>query len=133
MIQKEDGLLNWTNSACSLCRQVRALQPWPGTYTYAQNSLLYIKKACVYEADMPLRQNNVQSSAKTQNGAKEKKLEPGTVVGIDKNIGILVQTGDGILAVQELQRQSKKSLMWKDFLNGCRTFIGCRCTEAQNN
>jgi methionyl-tRNA formyltransferase len=51
---------------------------------------------------------------------------PGTVLGIDKGRGILVQTGDGILAVERLQYRTKKALDWKDFLNGVRGFTGSR-------
>jgi methionyl-tRNA formyltransferase len=50
----------------------------------------------------------------------------GAVLGIDKQRGILVQTGDGVLAVQKLQYQAKKALEWGAFLNGARGFIGSR-------
>jgi hypothetical protein len=49
---------------------------------------------------------------------------PGWVLGIDKKSGILIQTGDGVLAVSMLQYQSRKALSWRDFLNGSRDFIG---------
>jgi methionyl-tRNA formyltransferase len=45
-------------------------------------------------------------------------------LGIDKQAGILVQTGEGILAVTELQYQAKKALYFRDFLNGARDFAG---------
>jgi methionyl-tRNA formyltransferase len=45
-------------------------------------------------------------------------------LGIDKKLGILIQTGDGILAVTELQYQARKALGWKDFMNGARNFTG---------
>jgi methionyl-tRNA formyltransferase len=49
---------------------------------------------------------------------------PGTVLGIDRGKGILVQTGDGIYAVSRLQWQAKKALDWKSFMNGARGFTG---------
>ena len=33
LLKKEDGKINWTNSAALIDRQIRALNPWPGTWT----------------------------------------------------------------------------------------------------
>ena len=54
----------------------------------------------------------------------------GKVIGIDKDCGILVQTGDGVLAIQKLQKEAKKAMQWKDFLNGSRNFIGTQCSSS---
>jgi methionyl-tRNA formyltransferase len=51
---------------------------------------------------------------------------PGAVLGLDKEAGILVQTGNGILALRRLQYQGKKALDFKSFLNGARNFIGSK-------
>ena len=48
----------------------------------------------------------------------------GTVWDFVKSEGILIKTGDGILCVKELQRQGKKSMFYKDFMNGARDFVG---------
>jgi methionyl-tRNA formyltransferase len=48
------------------------------------------------------------------------------VLGIDRTAGILVQTGEGVLAVSRLQYAAKKPLSWRDFLNGARDFVGSR-------
>jgi methionyl-tRNA formyltransferase len=45
---------------------------------------------------------------------------------VDGASGILVRTGDGILAVSRLQYAAKKALPWRDFLNGARDFVGSR-------
>jgi len=115
--KKEDARMDWTQSARHLCAQVRALQGWPGTYTNASGAKLYIHQARVYEC----------KGAQTDS---EKKEPPGTVIGVDKTHGILIQTGEGVLAVQILQREAKKAMQWKDFLNGCRDFCGTRCTNG---
>jgi len=52
--------------------------------------------------------------------------EPGLVLGKDANKGILIGTGDGVLAAGELQYGGRKALEWRDFLNGARNFIGER-------
>ncbi len=33
MLKKEDGLIDWSKPAAEIDRQIRALNPWPGTYT----------------------------------------------------------------------------------------------------
>ena len=53
-------------------------------------------------------------------------VEPGTVLALDKKNGILIQTGEGILAVENLQLQAKKAMDYKDFLNGNKDFIGSK-------
>ena len=113
---KADGLLDWTKSVASLCAQVRAFQPWPGTFTYAGNAKLYIHTASVYRG-----------------GCTFGEAAAGTVIGIDKDCGILVQTGDGVLAIQKLQKEAKKAMPWKDFLNGSRNFIGTQCSSSASS
>ena len=49
---------------------------------------------------------------------------PGLVVRIDTTNGILVETGNGLLALRRLQLQSRKPLDWKSFLNGVQDFVG---------
>ncbi len=99
MIRKEDGLLDFSQSAAALERAVRAYDPWPGTYTYINGLQLSILRAKV------LPGNTVKT--------------PGTVTSIT-NSGINIQTGDGILTVTELKLQGKKAMPVRDFLNGNR-------------
>lgn len=113
---KADGLLDWEKSAVQLCAQVRAFQPWPGTFTYAGNAKLYIHESSVYRG-----------------GCTFGEAAAGKVIGIDKDCGILVQTGDGVLAIQKLQKEAKKAMPWKDFLNGSRNFIGTQCSSSASS
>jgi methionyl-tRNA formyltransferase len=45
LLTKEDGLLNWKEGAPILDRRVRALNPWPGTYTFFNGKRLKILTA----------------------------------------------------------------------------------------
>ena len=49
---------------------------------------------------------------------------PGYVVGVDKSAGILIKTGNGLLAVRELQLPARKSLDFRSFINGCPDLTG---------
>ncbi|MDR1626159.1 MAG: methionyl-tRNA formyltransferase [Spirochaetia bacterium] len=55
---------------------------------------------------------------------------PGKVLGVDKQKGILVQTGDGLLAVRCLQLASKKAMDFASFMNGARGFTGSVLGDA---
>lgn len=114
LLQKDSGLLNWSDSACTLDRKIRAYTPWPGAFTYWNNMKLSIIQA------HPYRGNAASASFATQ----------GIVLGVDKQDGLLIQTGEGILAVQILQKATKKAMLWKDFLNGASDIIGARLTAA---
>ena len=109
LISRDDALIDWNGSAAQIEAKIRAFDPWPLCRTIHDEKELFILKASV-RADGGGR------------GAKQ----PGLVLGIDKQDGILVQTGEGILAVSELQYQAKKALFWRDFLNGARNFTGSK-------
>jgi methionyl-tRNA formyltransferase len=109
LLSKGDGRIDWSRSARRIEAQVRAYTPWPLSWTMDGERCLYILKADYLE--------------KTPEGGAGK---PGTVLGVDKERGILVQTGDGILVLTMLQYQAKKALEWRAFLNGVRDFTGRR-------
>ncbi|PZP54817.1 MAG: methionyl-tRNA formyltransferase [Micavibrio aeruginosavorus] len=52
MLKKEDGLIDWHHSAIDIDRQVRALNPWPGTYTSADGKRLKILKGHVVKPEL---------------------------------------------------------------------------------
>ncbi len=112
VFKKEDGLINWESSAKDICAKVRALYSWPTAFTKLQDSILTIHEACVFEGSEDIVQKT-----------------PGTIIGIDKKQGILIQTGQGILAVQNLQKQGKKAMDWKSFMNGAKNLEGQCCTN----
>jgi len=108
-IKKEAGLIDWGKSAAEIDAQIRAFTPWPLSFTRrGKNTLIILEAQCA------------AAQAETKTNAL-----PGYVLGTDSR-GILVQTGDGILAVTRLQWQTKKALDWKAFCNGERDFTGIR-------
>lgn len=104
---KEDGEINWSESAELIDRKIRAYTPWPKAYTQYNDKKLMILQGCPFMDETDLTG------------------EPGIVLGFDKRDGILIQTGNGILAVKFLQLQAKKANDWKSFINGTQNFIGC--------
>lgn len=105
VIHKEDGEIDWTKPALDIHRLIRGYLPWPGGYTKWNGLKLTIFQASVM-------------------GDEHTAKQPGTVIGVDKKSGILIQTGSGLLALQQLQLQSKKPMDFKSFMNGVRDFTG---------
>lgn len=114
IIKKEDGRINWKSSAEKIDAQIRAYTPWPGCFTTCNGLQLRILKA------RAASKVAIQDSSVPQNTA----AVPGTVLDFNKQRGILIQTGDGVLIATELQWQSKKAMDFKSFMNGARNFIG---------
>ena len=105
LITRNDGLIDWNLGAAQIEAKIRAFDPWPLCRTVHNDRELFILEAGVFKGQAPVK-------------------SPGQVLGIDKNNGILIQTGDGILSVTRLQYQAKKALFWRDFLNGVHDFSG---------
>ncbi|MEE1000184.1 MAG: methionyl-tRNA formyltransferase, partial [Treponemataceae bacterium] len=85
------------------------------SYTFYKDLQLKIHEACVFTDFAEVNQENISTP-----------IAPGTVFASDKSNGILIQTGEGILAVKNLQLQAKKAMNYKDFLNGNKDFIGTK-------
>lgn len=110
MIKKEDGRVDWKADAKSIDAKIRAFTPWPEAFCYSGETRLALLEAEPLEA--------------SDAAAPSIPAEPGKVLSLDRKRGILVQTGEGILAVTRLQLEKKKPLPFKDFLNGARDFLG---------
>jgi len=130
LIEKEDGLINWKRSALEIDAVIRAFDPWPLSWTTHGELRLFILKAEPQPSPKPSARERRKGSPLEpwRQGASEEGTgkEPGEVLGKDKDKGILIQTGEGILAVSRLQYQWKKAMEWKDFLNGARNFLGAK-------
>jgi methionyl-tRNA formyltransferase len=108
MLKKEDGALNWQLPASVLARQVRAYDPWPGTYTHWKGKLLKIL--------------NAQSRA-VETGMN---ILPGTIK-VQEEAGhqvLAIVTGAGLLLVRQLQLEGKKAMSTEEFLRGYAQIVG---------
>lgn len=97
MITKADGEIDWHRGAEEIALQCRAFQPWPSAYTYLDGKLLKVYAARALPANEPA-------------------AVPGTVTSVAESI--LVATGDGILAVEELQLEGRMRMAARDFAHG---------------
>jgi methionyl-tRNA formyltransferase len=102
-LSKEDGRMDWTDSAEYLDRQVRACVPWPGAYTTWQGQRLKVLRA------QPLPDWKGEG-------------QPGQVVSAEEGIGIV--TGQGLLVLREVQLAGKRPLPAGNFARGQRDLMG---------
>lgn len=101
MIKKEDGLLDFNQSAQELERRIRAFYPWPGTSLQWRGSPLKIHRAHVYAG-------RVQPA----------HAVPGTHLRLEELPAVI--TGEGAIVFDELQPAGKKPMPGKAFLAGVR-------------
>lgn len=105
MLKKEHELVHWQQSAQKIKNHIHGLNPWPGSYTTVGDKVLKLWQAELITGNT--------------------KEEPGTIVDTKDN-KLVVQTGEGLLAITELQLQGGKRLSSRDFLCGQKVSIGMK-------
>lgn len=98
-LSKEEGALDWRQSATNLNNKIRGFSPWPVAYTTLAGQVLRIHAAEPVDC--------------ARNG------EAGEVLQADKT-GILVAAGQGALRLTKLQLPGGKALSAADLLNSKR-------------
>ena len=106
LLNKDDGRIDWKESATLIERKVRAYNPWPGSYSCLNGKNLKIFKA---EVQKQTEDGPFGAPGKIYLGTNEK---------------IAVQTGEGFLLVEELQLEGSKRTTSKEFLQGNMDIIG---------
>lgn len=97
ILKKNNGRIDWEKPAEKIEAFIRGMTPWPGAFTFHGNKRLKVFKA------RPI----IRDTAET----------PGVVIqGFPDEL--CVATGKGVLSVMEIQGESGKRLLVKDFLRG---------------
>jgi methionyl-tRNA formyltransferase len=104
-LSRDDGLLDWSLAAATLDRRIRGFTPWPGAFTFLDGKRLNVRAA------HPVDQAPTQP--------------PGHVEAVPHD-AVLVATGDGCLALTEVQLEGKRSLAVPAFLAGHPIPVGQR-------
>ena len=106
MISKKMGEIDWNRSAKSIEQLIRGLDPWPSAYTKLQGKTLKLWKAEAQKENVP-------------------EGVPGEVVKVERDT-FCIQTGDGILKIEEVQLEGKKRMDTAAFLRGLHLSQGER-------
>lgn len=102
MLSKEDGCIDWSQSATEIERQIRALTPWPGVWTERADERLKIHDATIIDGE----QTNTL---------------PGTI--LNKKGDISCGSGS-TLRLEKIQPAGKKAMDFTSALNGSYIQIG---------
>jgi methionyl-tRNA formyltransferase len=109
-LKKEDGLIDWKKSASQIERLIRAMNPWPGAYTYIE------VKSKNEKVKMKIWKVGVISDVRYQ---MSDIRQPGKVADITKE-GRVIACGEGFLLVKEVQPPGKKRMSASSFASGYR-------------
>lgn len=112
MIEKEDGALDFTETAQQVHDRARGFYPWPGAFTALSGRRIKVHRTRVLSAEGTL-------------------AEPGTVLTSDAE-GIVVACAQGAVRLVELQLDGKKRMDAGAFLAGFPIARGARfATRAE--
>lgn len=117
-ISKDEGIIDWNESAVKIHNMIRGLKPWPSSFTYVNGTCIKITETRI-------------SPEKTESA------NIGEIIGKTNN-GINVITGDGIITITKIQPECKKEMDAICWYNGARIEKGtsfksfcesvCECT-----
>ncbi|MBE3574142.1 MAG: methionyl-tRNA formyltransferase [Firmicutes bacterium] len=121
-LRPEDQRIHWWRSAQDLANQIRALNPWPGSYTLRSG-----RRLLLWETGDPAAQPFCGA------GAPDPSAVPGQVVALTAGaIGVACGAGqDGgacreILWVTRLQPEGRRQMSAAEFVRGHRPQLGER-------
>jgi methionyl-tRNA formyltransferase len=100
MLKKEEGAIDWRQPAESIERQVRAFDPWPGTFTHWNGQVLKILAGKVVDG--------------TADPGLVKRLGDGTIA---------IGTSSKLYALEKVQLAGRPATSISDFVNGHGTFV----------
>ncbi len=101
MLKKSDGALDFILTAEELARQVRAFEPWPGSFFTWNEKRIVVRKA---------------------HATPDKDRTPGMVSQVEKLPA--VSTSKGMLVLDILQPAGGRPIPGDSFLRGARGFLG---------
>lgn len=106
ILEKKDGLIDWSQTAREIELRIRGLQPWPNAYTSLNSRGLTIWRA------EPLR--------------SESNAAGGAVIETHHDSFVVQCGGNTALRLLEVQPEAKRRMAVRDFLNGTHLKVGDR-------
>jgi methionyl-tRNA formyltransferase len=103
LLKKTDGMIDWSKPAALIEPFIRGMNPWPGAFTFWGNRRLKIFRAGTAPATDTTPPGTVQKTSADE---------------------LTVATGQGALAIFEIQEASGSRLPVSEFLRGCRIAPG---------
>ena len=98
-LKREDGQIDWSESAEAVERKIRAYNPWPGAFMRVDGQNLKVFSASVVDLSG----------------------EPGEVLRNDKDL--IVAAGKGALSLAEVQLEGKRRMSAAEFVRGHASLV----------
>jgi methionyl-tRNA formyltransferase len=98
-LEKREALIDWAGPALKIARQVRGCNPWPVAHT-----LLHAEPLRIWQA-------------RAEPAARGAQAAPGTVLSLEDG-RLLVECGEGQLAIERLQCAGRRVVSAADFAHG---------------
>jgi methionyl-tRNA formyltransferase len=111
-LKKTDGLIDWSRPASAIINQIRALEPWPKTYTFWRR-----------KTGKPMRLIFGPADVEDHAGGHV----PGTVLEAAKG-RLVIAAGNGAVAPKSVQPVGKRLMSVDEFLRGHRVQPGDKFT-----
>ena len=105
LFSRQDGLINWQETASQIEAQFRAFHPWPGVFAYWGQKRLKIVNLSVLEGDF------------------RADLRPGEVF-LGQNNTLAIKCGQGAIEIKVIQPEGKKEIPALEFLRGHKEILG---------
>ena len=106
VLNKEDGLIDWSLSAFAIERRVRGLQPWPNAYTSFKS-----KGLTIWSAEPAISTNTTA---------------PGEIILAHRDELVVSCGQQTSLRLIEVQPESRKRITVREFISGARLKVGDR-------
>lgn len=100
-LEREDGRIDWMESAALIERKIRAFNPWPGAFTLLRDATGRDRKLKIFRAAI----------------VESKRASPGEILDTDES-KLLIATKDGALLLGEVQLEGKRRMSAAEFLRG---------------
>ena len=108
-LSRENGVIDWSLNAISIEQKIRAMNPWPASYTTLPGAA--VRKLKVFSAIV----------------CRKISGPAGEVLQADRR-GLLVGCGQGAVLLREIQLEGKRRMTVREFLPGnpiaCGTILG---------
>lgn len=105
-LAKSDGLIDWTKTRTQIINQIRAFQPWPGSFTTWQR-----------KSGQPIRIIVHKAARLADDIEITKDVLAGQVCYSDKTT-LAIMTSDGPLSLVDIQPAGKRKMKVAEFLRG---------------
>lgn len=105
ILKKEDGKIDFNNKAENIFNKIRGLLPWPCAFCFLDDKMLKIY------------------SAQIINKSTNNNFQPGEIIEIIKNSGIVVACKDSFLLIKEVQIEGGKRMDAYNFSLGQKNLV----------